>query len=78
MIPPPLVLWLVAIAAAALGLRARRAPAAVAVTGAAGRPPVLLARAARLPWPRGAVGPLARPGDARAIVRAGRGDGITP
>jgi tight adherence protein C len=76
--PPPLVLWLVAIAAAALGLRARRAPAPSTAAGVAGQPPALLARAARTPWPRGAVGPFARPADARAIVRAGLGDAVTP
>ena len=61
--PPPLVLWLVAIAAAALG--PARPPGARRGRGgaAAGRPPALLARAAGLPWPRRRVGPL---GPARA------------
>ncbi|HTI32760.1 MAG TPA: type II secretion system F family protein [Miltoncostaea sp.] len=77
MMPPPLVLWAVAIAAAALGLRACRVPTAETVQGGAARPPAVIARAARIPWPPGALGPLARPGDATAIVRAGLGDAIT-
>ncbi len=78
MMPPPLVLWAAAIAIAALGLRARRAPAPAAGGTTAAGPPALLARAARIPWPAGGLGPLARPGDATAIVRAGLGDAVTP
>ena len=72
----PLALWALAVALAATGLRARRV-AAPGVAAAGPSPPSLLGLAGRAPWPAAALGPLARPGDGRALVCAGLGDVVT-
>ena len=63
-------LWGLAIGFAAVGLRALRAPRAPSSPAAARRRDVLI-RAAGIPWPVAATGPLSRPGDSILIVRAG-------
>ncbi|MGD9696830.1 MAG: type II secretion system F family protein [Thermoleophilia bacterium] len=74
----PLVLWIAALACAAMALKARRpAPAGPAAAARPGMPAPMRA-VARLPVPSGAARALRRQGDGAVLARAGLADRLSP